>query len=345
MRAGKLPAEEYRAIEDRAVDEAIRIQEEAGFDVVTDGELRRDIFFGFFVTGMTGLSMVPSETIKFRGPEGPATEIQVPFSVTDKVTARPCPAVDEYKYAAAKTDKQVKITLPSPTLMVECFWNENSRDAYPDPLDLARDAHDAVAQWMREVADAGCTYIQIDAPDLAVMYADAGFRDLYRERGVDPDALLKLGTELVGSLGDIDLPGVTTAMHVCKGNGTQSWLGEGGYEAFSEKVFEQAGGFDVYILEYDDERSGDFEPLAKLPDEKIAVLGLVSTKWIEMEDPDALKARIEDAARFHPKENLGISTQCGFASASETAQDRKITEQTQADKLKLVTDVARDVWG
>ena len=134
-------------------------------------------------------------------------------------------------------------------------------------------------------------------------------------------------------------------MHLCRGNGTEAWIAEGGYEAFSEHVFTRATGYDVFHLEYDDERSGGFEPLANLPDDKVAVLGLVSTKWTRMEDPAVLISRIEDAARHHPVERLALAPQCGFASASETSQQRRITPETQEAKLRLVSGVAREVWG
>jgi 5-methyltetrahydropteroyltriglutamate--homocysteine methyltransferase len=345
MRAGQLDPAEYRAVEDRAVDEALRIQEDAGLEVVTDGEMRRDIFFDFFIKGMSGLSMIPGAVVEFHGHDAEvAMEVQIPFSVTDRVTALACPGVEEFAYSSSRTDRTVKVTLPSPMMMLG-MWNEQSRDAYPDPFDLAADAADAVAGWMRQLADAGCCYIQIDAPDLAEIYADETNREYWRRLGVDPERFMEVGPDLVGMLGNLDLPGVTTALHVCKGNGTQSWIAEGGYDEFSREVFRRAGGFDVYHLEYDDERSGGFEPLGNLSDEKIAVLGLVSTKWADLEDPDELRTRIEHAVRFHPKEHLAIAPQCGFAPASETAEQRKVTPQTQVDKMRLIVEVARSVWG
>jgi len=286
-------------------------------------------------------------TVEFHGKDPSADfEVQIPFSVTSKIAAKECPGIDEFKYAKSKTDKQVKITLPSPLILFFNFWNEHSKDAYPDPFVLAEEGRDIVVDWMKQLADAGCTYMQVDTPELAVAYTDdTFFRDKMKHRGMTYEEYLDFGTELIGSLAEVDLPGVTMCMHVCKGNGTQSWIGEGDYSKFSEHVFDKAGGYDIYHLEYDDERSGDFKPLEKLPDHKTAVLGLVSTKWTEIEGSNMLKGRIEEAAQFHPKENLGIATQCGFASAAETAADRKITEQTQIDKLRRIVEVAKDVWG
>lgn len=345
MRAGDLTPDAYRAVEDGSVDEALAIQERAGVDVVTDGEMRRDIFFGQFISGLEGLSPIPGERITFHGREADvAMEVQIPFTVTDRIRVRGCPAVDELAYASTRTSRPLKVTLPSP-MMILGFWNDRSRDAYPDPFDLAVDAADAVRRWMTDLADAGCTYIQIDAPELNEAYADARVRADYARRGIDPERFIALGTELVGTLADAPLPGVRTCLHVCKGNGTQSWIAEGGYDAFSRSVFRRAANFDVFHLEYDDARSGSFEPLANLPDDKVAVLGLISTKWTELEDPAQLRDRIDDAARFHPKDRLALATQCGFASASETGTQRMITAETQEAKLRLVAEVAGSVWG
>jgi 5-methyltetrahydropteroyltriglutamate--homocysteine methyltransferase len=345
FRAGQLPEDDYRALEDRSVDAALRIQEDAGMDVVTDGEMRRDVFFDFFINGLTGLTMAPAYTVRFRGhDEDTTTQFQIPFSVVEPISALPCPALEEFAYARERTDKPIKVTLPSP-LMILGFWGDASRDAYPDPYELVVDAGEAVRGWYRELADAGCTYIQLDAPDFAELHADRAVRDDWESRGVDAARLLDIGAELAESFAAQDLPGVTKGMHLCKGNGTQSWIAEGGYESLSKHVFARCPSFDVFHFEFDDERSGGFEPLRRLPDDKVAVLGLVSTKWLELEDPDHLRRRIADAARHHPVDQLALAPQCGFASAAETAEQRKVTEQTQRDKLKLVADVAQSVWG
>jgi 5-methyltetrahydropteroyltriglutamate--homocysteine methyltransferase len=345
MRAGELDPAAYREVEDAAVDEALRIQEAAGVDVVTDGEMRRDIFFDFLIKGMRGLTMQPSYTVRFHGHDPDAAmEVEVPFSVVERITPLRCPAVDEFAYASQRTSKPVKVTLPSPLMMLG-MWGEVSRDAYPDPLELVADAADAVLGWARDLAAAGCTYIQLDLPDLCELSCDQSVRDEWAARGIPVEELIAAGADFVERFGDQDLPGVTKAMHLCRGNGTQAWIAEGGYERFARDVFGRAGGFDVFHLEYDDARSGGFEPLAQLPDDKVVVLGLVSTKWAPLEDPGILRSRIDEAARFHPLDRLAIAPQCGFASAAETAQARKLTPQTQVDKLRLVAEVARSVWG
>ncbi len=345
FRSGGLSAADFQQIEDEAVNAALRIQEQAGLQVVTDGEMRRDIFFGFFVSGMTGLSNVPGGKVVFRNHhDDAAMEVQLPFSVTEKVSAKKCPGIEEFAYASQQTDRLVKVTLPSPMMMLG-FWTEQSRDVYPNPFDLAEAAAGAVAEWMKQLAAAGCRYIQIDAPELNEAYADASVRADLQLRGIDPAEYIRLGTEFVGSLGDLDLPGVRKALHVCKGNGTQSWIAEGGYEDFSKTVFARASGFDAFHLEYDDARSGSFEPLANLPDDKFAVLGLVSTKWTTLESVDELAARVREASAFHPLDQIGLATQCGFASASETAEARMITAQVQTAKLARVVEAAHAIWG
>jgi methionine synthase II (cobalamin-independent) len=347
MRAGELDPEAYRAIEDRAVDEALRIQEDAGVDVVSDGEMRRDIFFDFFITGAEGLTPAEGYVVRFRGPDDTeAMTVPMPFAVTGKLRGGPCPAVAEFTYAESRTTLPVKIALPSPTLVSAYWTREHSADAYPDVFDLIADATTVVKRWIEELAAAGCKYVQIDAPEFLQVHADDRIRAEYRDRGVDPDRYIVEGAEALEAITtaarDDD---VLLGLHVCKGNGTQSWLARGGYERLAQEFFRRAPGFDVFHLEYDDERSGSFEPLSELPDEKVCILGLVSTKWVALEDQAELERRIADAARFHPLERLGVSTQCGFASAAETAEQRLVTWDTQARKLALVADTARAVWG
>ena len=347
MRTGELSPPEYRLIEDRAVDEALALQEAAGLDVATDGEMRRDIFFDFFISGMSGLSPIPGKRATFRDDRGEvAMEVQIPFSVTDKVVALECPGLAELRYAQPRTNLPLKITLPIPMLLVLGFWTEHSLDAYPDPVALAHDAQTAVKGWMVQLIEAGCRYIQIDAPDLVQAHADPQIRQQYAaDAGMSPEQFLTLSRELICDLSRIERgPDTTIGLHVCKGNGTQSWVASGGYETLAQAIFARLDGYDVVHLEYDDARSGGFEPLAELPDDVVAALGLVSTKWTRLEDPEELTRRVQEASRYHPEDRLAIGPQCGFASASETADARKVTSQTQTDKLNLIGQVAQSLW-
>ncbi len=346
LRAGKLDQDAYKAIEDRAVDEALRLQKDAGVDVVTDGEMRRDIFFDLFVNGMDGFSHERAWTVQFHQQDTDvAFEVDIPFTVTEKVKPRSSPALAEFLACKDRTDLPVKMTLPSPTL-IAAFWSaEKSRGAYPEPFALFADAAEALRTWVQELFDAGCRYVQIDAPEFNEVYADPRIRAEYEERGIDVERFKSDGAELLAQVADVKRDeGTVLGLHVCKGNGTQSWIARGGYEDICREVFRRAEGFDTFLMEYDDARSGSFEPLRHLPDDKVAVLGLVSTKWRKLEDPAELRARIDEAAGFHPKDRLALATQCGFASAAETAEQRKITDEVQAAKLRLVADVAHSVW-
>ncbi|MCT7660721.1 cobalamin-independent methionine synthase II family protein [Mycobacterium deserti] len=344
LRDGTLSAEAFQKIEDGAVDNALKMQENAGLEVLTDGEMRRDNFMDFFFTGMNGLSEVPSTAMTFHGKDGSDQAFVFPFTVTEKVTARECPGVAEFRYAADRTDKLIKVTLPSPMLAVG-LYAEASRDVYRDPYDFTADVADVLEQWMIQLADAGCRYIQIDAPEMATVYVDERARAQFDANGIPTDRFLSVGTELLSKLGSLNLPGVRKGIHVCRGNATGGWLAEGGYGEFTKQVFQRLDGFTVFHMEYDDERSGDFAPLTHLPDDKIAALGLISTKRADLEDADELVARIEDAARFYPKEQLALAPQCGFASEAATAEDRHVLPTTERDKLQLVTSVAERVWG
>ena len=309
--------------------------------------MRRDVFFDFFVSGAEGMEPAEGWVVHFRGEDdGPAMEVHIPFVARERLRPRSSPGLAEFHYARERTSLPVKVALPSPTIASVYWTKEGSGDVYPDVLDLVADATAIVKAWVVELAEAGCPYIQIDAPELNQLYADPRIRAEYEERGIAVDRFMAEGTELIGEIAKLALPAATTlSLHVCKGNGTQAHIASGGYEDLTREVVARAPGFDAFHLEFDDARSGGFEPLRHLPDDKIAALGLVSTKWTTLEDVDLLKARIAEASAFHPLEHLAIGPQCGFASAAETAEQRAITTQTQADKLALVAQTARAVWG
>jgi len=211
--------------------------------------------------------------------------------------------------------------------------------AYSDPFALFADAVDILRQEVRELVDLGCQYIQIDAPELATLVDESQRRGAYEARGVSPERMLTEGVEMLNALADAS--GVTFGLHMCRGNNAGHWMSQGGYEIISKQVFQRATKYDIFLLEYDDWRSGSFEPLRDIPRDKIVVLGLVSTKKNEIEPAEGLIARITEAGHYFPQEQLALSTQCGFASVM---QGNPITEAAQAAKLQLVTDIARRVW-
>jgi 5-methyltetrahydropteroyltriglutamate--homocysteine methyltransferase len=234
----------------------------------------------------------------------------------------------------------VKVTVPSPVLIWFLWSPQHSRDAYPDIFDLFADAVDLVRDEARALAALGCTYIQIDAPDLGTL-ADPEHVAQREATGQPLDRLLTEGVDMVNAVADV--PGVIFGLHLCKGNFASKWISAGGYDSIAEAVFKRCTNYDVFLLEYEDERSGSFEPLSLIPDDKVVALGLVSSKTDELEPAQRIVGRIDEAAKHHPKDQLAVSTQCGFASVTVGAN--LIGEQTQEAKLRLVADVAEQVWG
>jgi 5-methyltetrahydropteroyltriglutamate--homocysteine methyltransferase len=334
---GALSPQEFKRIEDGAVDGAIELQEAVGLEVVTDGEMRRGSFVGTLIEVIDGLEQVPAPPVRWHSPQADE-DIRIANCVVGKIRRQRSLAAEEYTYARARTTRDIKVTLPSP-MMLALFWSpEHSTAAYPGPFELFADAVDVLRQEVREPVALGCGYVQIDAPELATL-VDGSQRAMYEARGVSPERMLGEGIELINAVADT--PGVTYGLHLCRGNNAGRWMSEGGYDLIATQVFRRATAYDVLLLEYDDQRSGSFEPLAEVPADTVVVLGLVSTKSDALESAEGLEARIADASRFVAREQLALSTQCGFASV---AQGNPITEESQTAKLQLVVDVARRVW-
>jgi 5-methyltetrahydropteroyltriglutamate--homocysteine methyltransferase len=344
LAAGSIAQADYKRAEDRAVDEAIALQEACGLDVLSDGEARRLVFTGSLIDTVSGIEGPPPPPTTWHGEEAYGTEdltrTVAQHSVSDKLRRVRSVATEEFTYVRARTDKPAKATLPSP-LMIGKWWNpETSIEAYPDPFDAFADATDILKEEIRELVRLGCTYVQIDATDIATL-ADPGVRAQYDGLGIGADRMLGEGIELLDSITDA-AEGVTFGIHLCKGNSEGRYIAAGAYDAIAEQVFPRLPGYDVLLLEYDDERSGGFEPLTTTLDHQTVVLGLVSSKIAAVESDDAVVARIEEAAKFVPAERLAVSCQCGFAS---TAGGNKITPEVQRAKLELVGRVADRVWG
>lgn len=340
---GRIGPAELKWVEDRAVDEAVAQQEAAGVDVVTDGELRRSIFVGPLTDAVDGFGPadepIGAQSRWTRDGGGPLPTQRRSYVIRGKLRRRRSLAAEEFTYLRGRARRPAKITLPSP-LMLALLWSPKySTEAYADPFDLFADAVDIIRGEVRELRELGCTYIQIDAPELATLVDPATREQSYSKQGVSPERLLDEGIELLNAVADA--PGVTFGMHLCRGNNAGAWMASGGYEAISKQVFRRASRYDIFLLEYDTARAGGFEPLADVPSDKKVVLGLVSTKTDELESKEVLIERVNEAARFFPREQLAISTQCGFASI---AAGNPIRQETQPAKLKLVADTARQVW-
>jgi len=338
LAAGQLTPREFKRIEDRAVDQAIAMQEGCGLDVVTDGELRRFSFFDNLMGDVEGYTERLGAHIPFHGPEGD-WDWQSPVCVTGKLRSRRQITIEEFSYARGRASVPVKVTLVSPLFVYTGWAPEVSKAAYRDAYEMFADAAAIIKDEVTRLAELGCTYVQIDAPDIGTL-VDPENRGMRESLGMPTERTLTEGIEIVNSVADV--PGVTFGLHLCKGNNQSMWIGTGGYDVIAEAVFTGLSNFDVFLLEYDDERSGGFEPLTKVPDDKAVVLGLISSKTTEIEPVEQITARVHEAANFIDLERLGVSTQCGFASVSVGANH--IGEDTQQRKLELVGQVARAVW-
>jgi 5-methyltetrahydropteroyltriglutamate--homocysteine methyltransferase len=340
LEAGQMDAQEFKRIEDRAVDQAIALQEGCGLDVISDGELRRFSFLDHLLAEIDGVTEQPGAAVRFHA-QDPSEDWDwhPPVTITAKIRARRMMTIEEFSYARARARRPVKVTLPSPLILYGAWSPELSTAAYSDPWEMFADAAAVMREEARALARLGCTYIQIDSPDLGTL-VDPENRQLRESLGMPTERTLTEGVDIINSVADV--PGVTFGLHLCKGNYQSKWIAAGGYDETADKIFSRMDNIDVFLLEYEDERSGSFEPLAKMPSDKRVILGLVSSKRAEVEPSDVLAARIDEASRYVDRERLGLSTQCGFASVSIGAN--LITQDTQQRKLELVGEVARQVW-
>jgi 5-methyltetrahydropteroyltriglutamate--homocysteine methyltransferase len=342
--AGELPPPSYKEIEDRAVDQVIALQEGAGLDVVSDGELRRHTFIDQLLDAVEGLTPDPQPEhipVPFYGEQRdePDVVFSVPATATARLARKRMMTVEEFSYARARARRPVKVTLPSPLMLFLVWSPERSREVYSDAFELFADGLRLMKEEAQELARLGCEYIQVDAPDFGQL-VDPSQQESWAQAGIPVDRVYGEGVDMLNELADV--PGVTFGLHLCKGNYDSKWIASGGYDALASRLFRHATNYDVFLLEYDDERSGGFEPLRELPDDKVVCLGIVSSKLEQVESADEVVARIEEAARFFPRDQLSLSTQCGFASAGP---GNAISEQAQEAKLRLVAEVAERVWG
>jgi 5-methyltetrahydropteroyltriglutamate--homocysteine methyltransferase len=335
--AGELTHAEFKKIEDRAVDEAIALQLEAGLDVITDGEMRRYAFFGHLIDAVEGYDKFGGWAIPFHDDEGNELVFQRPVVVSKLRRVRPM-CEEEFVYLRAKTDHPSKVTLVSAQQAAAYYDAEKSKGAYATIDAYLADLVDILKTEVEELIRLGCTYIQIDSPQYTGLL-DPDIREGYRKRGNDPDKLLDRCIELDNAVIG-NHPGVVFGLHMCRGNNQSKYYASGGYDPIAS-VFSRTK-FNTFLLEYDDERSGGFEPLKHVPEDRTVVLGLVTSKKPKLESKDELKQRIEEAHRYIPMERLALSTQCGFAS---TEEGNLLTPDDQAAKLRLVSETAREMWG
>jgi 5-methyltetrahydropteroyltriglutamate--homocysteine methyltransferase len=333
---GEISEGEFKRVEDRAVDEAIETQTRAGIDVITDGEMRRYAFFGHLIDSVDGFDKFGGWGIEFRDDNGEKTRLRRPV-VVERLRWRRHMCAEEWTYLRARTPHAAKVTLISAQQAAAYYDPEKSRGAYPTREGYLADIVDFTRREIAELRRLGCTYVQVDAPQYAALL-DPDLREGYRQRGSDPDQLLDECIEMDNAI-IAGHTGMTFGMHICRGNNQSKYYAEGGYGPIARVLSRTR--FDRYLLEYDDDRSGDFEPLREVPQDRVVVLGLVTTKRGRLEDEEALKRRIADAARIVPLERLALSPQCGFAS---TMEGNKLTPDEQRAKLDLVARVAHSVF-
>jgi 5-methyltetrahydropteroyltriglutamate--homocysteine methyltransferase len=332
-----------RQIEDQHILRVLAKQNELGFDFATDGELRRRNFMSDFTDAVEGFDMGDAMARNWKADESGAAPVS---SVTGIVTAklrqaRPLTG-HELPFLKKHSQVSIKMTLPSVTQFPAISFKRGvTEKVYKDHSALLWDIVEIMKADLKTLSSDGVNYIQIDAPRYSY-YMDPKWREWIKtEMKVDPDVAFAEALQADNACFQAARrPGVTLAIHLCRGNNRSHWYAEGGYDAVAEKLF---GTLDVdrFLLEYDDERSGTFEPLRFVPKGKTVVLGLISSKVPRMEDPKELTERIKEASCYVPLENLALSPQCGFAS---TAEGNLLTEDRQWAKLKLVVDTARKIW-
>jgi 5-methyltetrahydropteroyltriglutamate--homocysteine methyltransferase len=340
--AGTIDPADYERIENAAVDAAIVLQESCGLDAVTDGEMRRLSFQAQLPAAVEGFGEWDLDAFlwgEWRSDElGELRVERPPLAVTGRLRRRRFLSVEEFAYARGRTAKTLKVTLPSPSLFAN-FWDPSrSGGAYASLEDFLGDVADLLREEADELERLGATYLQLDAPQYPLL-VDPAYRDFYESRGWPAERWLELGLEL-----DNHVIGkrrhITFGFHLCRGNQASRWLVAGGYDWLAERIFPVVRA-ERLLLEYDDERSGGFEPLAAVPEDKTVVLGLVTTKTPRRETVEELAARLREASRFVPLERLAVSPQCGFATS---VLGNAISPADQRAKLETIAATAAAAW-
>jgi len=339
----ELAQDAFKRIEDTAVDDALRLQEAAGLAVVTDGEMRRLSFQSQLTESVDGFSEWDIDAFlwgSWRSDELGDLEIErPPIAVVDTLRRKRFLSAEEFTYARGRTDRIVKVTLPSPSLFAN-FWDpDRSVGAYGSAESFLGDVAEILREEVVELIRLGATYIQLDAPHYPLLI-DPAYRAFYERRGWPADRWIEFGTELDNAVMG-EHPGVTFGFHLCRGNQMSRWLVSGGYDWLAEQLFPRVRA-DRLLLEYDDERSGSFDALSAVPEDKSVVLGLVTTKTGRVETVDELSTRIREASRLVPLERLALSPQCGFGTS---IRGNQITFEQERSKLRTIAETAATVWG
>ena len=340
---GEITDRARREIEDRCIREVVALQEETGIPTITDGEFRRYEFHTPILTRIQGVELTGRVEFHFHYEDEDIEYAPPVLEVTGRLGhPEGGLAVEDCKFTRSLTDRTVKMCIPSPTYMyARGGWAGINKDLYPDKDALIAGLAEVYNAELHALWEAGCDFVQIDDTNFAHM-CDPKFHDRYRRIGEDPGTLPGFYARMINACIRDRPPGQRIGLHMCRGNVRGAWVAEGGYEPVAQALLNELE-VDCLFMEYDAPRAGDFTPLRHLErDDKMVVLGLVTTKKPELEGKDALKRRIDEAARYVPMDRLGLSPQCGFASIY---QGNPVTEADEMAKLRLVVEVAQEVWG
>ena len=339
--AGRITAKQLRAIEDKAIRDAVRMQEEVGLQAVTDGEMRRRTWHMDFYYRIGGIRKVDDKVqVPFHNDKGDlpfaieGVEVDAPLRLTETIFG------EDFSFLKSVAKATPKLTIPSPSVMHRRGGKVANPSVYPDIGKFWNDLANVYAEELAGLAKLGCTYLQIDDTSFASL-CDPQQREAMTKAGSDGERVHLTYIRVINDALKRKPPGMTVMMHTCRGNFRSSWIAAGGYDFLAETMFNELA-LDGFFLEYDDARSGGFEPLRFVPKSKMIVLGIVTSKKGALEKKDDVKRRIDEAAKYLPLEQICLSPQCGFSS---TLEGNSLTAQEQAAKLRLVIETARDVWG
>jgi 5-methyltetrahydropteroyltriglutamate--homocysteine methyltransferase len=334
----EISAAALREIEDREIETIIKKQEAVGLQSITDGEFRRSWWHLDFLWGLDGVERhVMDHGIAFAA----VTTRNEGTRVTGKLGFSGHPMLDHFKFLKAHTKRSPKMTIPAPSAIYgRPMLTPINKTIYPTLDEFFHDLGQAYRKAVRAFADAGCRYLQLDEVFIA-MLCDPKYRQQMKDRGDDPDYLAIAYADLINAAVSDIPPDMTVTMHLCRGNYKSTFMGSGGYDAMQEILFDRIR-VHGYFMEYDTDRAGGFEPLKKLPPDRVAVLGLVTSKTGALESKDAIKSRIDEATKFTALDRLCLSPQCGFAS---TEEGNVLAEDEQWAKLRMIAEVAEEIWG
>jgi 5-methyltetrahydropteroyltriglutamate--homocysteine methyltransferase len=335
---GKLSAEQLAAEEDRAVLDAIKLQEACDVDVITDGEMRRSYWFDPLTESLAGFDRQAPAPVTFTAGQTPSGVAPRLPAITGRLAPKTNLPLREVDFLRQHTSRPVKATLPSLTYASVLWVPGISDKVYPDRKQAEQDALRLTRELVAQLAQSGIDYVQLDAPRYTHLVSETGIEN-FRRLGINPDTWLGDMIALDNAL-MADFPNVTFGLHLCRGNFRSMWSVEGGYDAIAEQLFSELN-VQRLLLEYDSPRAGNFAPLRFVPQDKTVVLGLITTKEPEVETADVLKRRVDEASKHVPLERLALSPQCGFAS---TLEGNLVTADVQRAKLELLGRVSKEIW-